>query len=144
VDDGLFGKVATPWYNTWQLNASLIWRLPLGRWIYKGELKLYNEKIALQEIRAGELRNALQQEIAAAKAQLQEAREQLAIAKEALATAADAMQQSIERQKLSTAKPFEVFQAQQFYRQAQLDYIEVVTSYNKSQYDLFVAAGYNF
>lgn len=144
LDDGLFGKVTTPWYNTGQLNAALIWRLPLGRWVYKGDLKQYNEKIAFQEIRTGELKNSLQLQITTAKAQLQEAREQLAIGKEALAAAAEALRQSIERQKLGTARPFEVFQAQQFYRQAQLDYIAVVNGYNKAQYDLFVAAGNSF
>jgi len=144
VDDALFGKVATPWYNTGQLNAALIWRLPLGRWVYKGDLRMYNGKIALQEALAGEFRAGLQQQVIASRAAIRQAREQLTVAKEALATSAAGLQQSLARQQLGTAKPFEVFQAQQFYRQAQLDYIGVVVNYNKAQYDLYVATGGSF
>lgn len=51
------------------------------------------------------------------------------------------MQQSIERQKLGTAKPFEVFQAQEFFLQAQLDYLMAISKYNKAQFELKVAKG---
>ncbi|MEO6949711.1 MAG: hypothetical protein ABI123_08795 [Ginsengibacter sp.] len=47
----------------------------------------------------------------------------------------------MERQKLSTAKAFKVLQAQQFYLQAQLDYLNTVAEYNKAQYVLKVAKG---
>lgn len=144
TDNGLFGKIATPWYNTYQVNASLIWHLPLGRWIHKGDLSIYNEKIALQEVGISQLKNTLQQQIAVTKSQILETKEQLAIARDALETAAGGLQQSMERQKMGTANPLEVFQAQQFYRQAQLDYIKVVVNYNQAQYDLFVAVGNNF
>ena len=53
----------------------------------------------------------------------------------------EALTQSIARQKFGTAKPFEVFQAQQFYLQAQIDYLIAVSEYNKAQFALKVARG---
>ena len=52
-------------------------------------------------------------------------------------------QQSIDRQKLGTAKPFEVFQTQEFYLQARIDYPNAVISYNKAQFLLKDANGQN-
>jgi outer membrane protein TolC len=74
---------------------------------------------------------------------VQIANEQIIIAKEAVQSASEALYQSTERQKLGTAKPFEVFQVQQYYLQAQVDYINAVSEYNKAQYSLFVASGNN-
>ncbi len=67
----------------------------------------------------------------------------MTIAKQALQSATEGLNQSIGRQKLGTAKPFEVFQSQQFYLQAQVDYINALTNYNKAQYALYVATGNN-
>ena len=66
------------------------------------------------------------------------------ISDEALQVAAQAMLQSIERQMMGTAQPFEVFQAQEYYLQAKLDYILAVTSFNKAQYSMYIALGNNF
>jgi outer membrane protein TolC len=67
----------------------------------------------------------------------------MTIAKEALQLSKEALEQSIERQKLGTVKPFEVFQSQQFYLQAQVDYLHTISEYNKAQYELFIALGNN-
>ncbi|MDF1550483.1 MAG: TolC family protein, partial [Bacteroidales bacterium] len=85
----------------------------------------------------------INEEIANAKSDLQLSKEQIETAKEALDFTTIALQQSIERQKIGTALPFEVFQAQQFFLQAQLDYLQAVSDYNKAQYALYVAAGNN-
>lgn len=50
---------------------------------------------------------------------------------------------SIQRQQLGTAMPFEVFQAQEIYLRARLDYLKAIASYNNSQYSLYVALGNN-
>ena len=65
----------------------------------------------------------------------------MTIAKQALQSSTEALTQSIDRQKLGTAKPFEVFQAQQFLSQSQTDYLKAVSEYNKAQYALSVAMG---
>ncbi|MGI8581357.1 MAG: TolC family protein [Chitinophagaceae bacterium] len=142
-DNGGFGAYSAQLYNTYQLNASLLWNLPLGRLTYKGDIKQWNAQIALQQNRVAQFQNQYQQETATAAAQVQIANEQITIAKEGLQSASEALYQSTERQKLGTTKPFEVFQVQQYFIQAQLDYINAVSEYNKAQYALFVATGNN-
>ncbi len=140
-DNGAFGAYSNTLYNTYQVNASLLWSLPLGRLTYKGDLKQWNSKIALQQNKIEQFKNEYQQEISIATAQLQIANVQMTISKQGLQLTAEALSQSISRQQLGTVKPFEVFQAQQFYLQAQVDYLKAVSEYNKAQYALKVAKG---
>lgn len=67
----------------------------------------------------------------------------LDLAEEGARFAEQALEQSTERQKLGTARPFEVFQAQETYIRAMLSYLDVVNAYNKAQYSLYVATGNN-
>jgi outer membrane protein TolC len=140
-DNGAFGAYSAKRYNTYQLNASLLWAIPLDRIFYKGDLKQWNSKIALQQNKVEQFKNQYRQETSTAYAELQIANDQMTIAKSALQLTAEALSQSIERQKSGTVKPFEVFQAQQFYLQAQVDYLKAVSEYNKSQFALKVAMG---
>jgi len=142
-DNGAFGSYSTPLYNTAQLNASLLWNLPLGRLTYNGNLKKHDAKIALQQNKMEQFKNQYQQELSMANSQVQIAGEQMKIGKEALLLASQALNQSIERQKSGTARAFEVFQAQQFFLQAQLDYLNAVSAFNKAQFALKVAKGEN-
>ncbi len=128
-------------YPTGMLNASLTWNIPLGRFIYGGDLKQYNSQIKIQEIKSEQFRVQINEEIANAQQQLIIGKEQIQIAKEGLELTTEALNQSIERQKLGTVKPFEVFQAQQFFLQAQIDYLKAITEYNKAQFALRVAKG---
>lgn len=143
TDNGYFGTITNPSYNTYQLNASLLWNLPLGRFTYKGDLKQWDSKILLQQNKVEQFKNQFQQEITTATMQAQNTEAQLVIAKEALQLSGEALKQSIERQKLGTVKPFEVFQAQQFLLLAQVDYLKAMTEYNRAQYLLLVATGSN-
>ncbi len=143
MDNGAFGAYKGPVRNTYQLDAALFWAIPLGRLTSKGDLKQWDSKIALQQNKIAQFKNQYQNEVVTASAQLQIAGEQINIASEALQSSSEALYQGIERQKLGTAKAFEVFQAQQFYLQAQLDYLKAVSEYNKSQYALYVAMGNN-
>lgn len=128
-------------YPTGMLNASLTWNIPLGRLVYGGDLKQYNSRIKIQEVRAEQFKAQINEEIANAQQQLSIGKEQIEIAKEALELTSEALNQSIERQKLGTVKPFEVFQAQQFFLQAQIDYLKAISEYNKAQFALKVAKG---
>jgi len=130
-------------YPTGMLNASLTWNIPLGRLIYGGDLKQYNSQIKIQEIKSEQFKSQINEEIANAQQQLIIGKEQIQIAKEGLELTTEALSQSIERQKLGTVKPFEVFQAQQFYLQAQIDYLKAISEYNKAQFALKVAKGEN-
>ncbi len=128
-------------YGTNILNAALTWKIPLGALIHNGDNKKYSSLIKLKEIRAAQYQSTINQEISLAYLQLQTGKKQIEIAKEGLTLSLEALEQSIERQKIGTAKPFEVFQAQQFYLQSQTDYVEVVSQYNKAHFALRVAKG---
>lgn len=128
-------------YPTGVVNVSLLWRVPLGQFIYSGEVKRYNSLIALQQLKSEQLQFQINEEINVALYKLSTGKEQIQLAKEALELTVEALFQSLERQKLGTAIPFEVFQAQQFYLQAHIDYIENVSEYNKAQFALKVAKG---
>ncbi|MBC7626836.1 MAG: TolC family protein [Ferruginibacter sp.] len=141
MDNGAFGGYTTQMNNTYQYNAALLWNLPFGRLVYKGNIKRYNAQIDLQHNAIEQFKNQYQAEIATANTGVELAGQQMEIAKQALQISTEAMSQSIERQKLQTAKPFEVFQAQQFLLQAQVDYLNTVSSYNKAQFELKVAKG---
>lgn len=141
TDNGMFGKVQSPYYYTYQFNVGLVWELPLGRVFYNGDIKQYDAKIQIQQNEIEQFKNISEQEVEQATFQWQAAKEQMLLAGESLKLSAEALKQSTERQKLGTAKPFEVFQAQQFYMQAQVDYLSAVSLYNQSQYMLMVATG---
>ena len=141
LDNGAFGGYTTQLNNTYQYNASLLWKLPFGRLTYKGDIKRYNAQIDVKKNAIDQFKNQYQKEIAMANTGLELTSQQMEIAKQALQISTEAMGQSIERQKLQTAKPFEVFQAQQFLLQSQVDYLNVVVSYNKAQFELKVAKG---
>ncbi len=128
-------------YPTGILNISLTWNIPLGQLVYSGELQRYNSQIKIQEVKAEQFKAQINEEIVTAQQQLLIGKEQIEIAKEALELASEALNQSIERQKLGIVKPFEVFQAQQFFLQAQIDYLKTVGEYNKAQFALKVAKG---
>jgi len=128
-------------YPTGMLNVSLTWNIPLGRLIYGGDLKQYNSQIKIQEIKSEQFKAQINEEIANANQLLIIGKEQIQIAKEGLELTTEALNQSIERQKLGTVKPFEVFQAQQFFLQAQIDYLKAIGEYNKAQFALKVAKG---
>lgn len=130
-------------YPTQAFNISLMWKIPLGALTYQGDKKSFDSKMRLNEIEAEQFKVQINEEIANATSDLQLGKEQIEIAKEGLDFTTEALNQSIERQKLGTAIPFEVFQAQQFFLQAQLDYLKTVSAYNNAQYALKVAKGVN-
>lgn len=128
-------------YPTTQLNASLMWGIPLGAFVHGGDNRKYNSLIQLKQIEAKQFESQINKEIAGSLIRLQTGKEQIEIAKEALELTTEALDQSIKRQQLGTAQPFEVFQAQQFYLQAQIDYLRAISEYNKAQFALKVAKG---
>ena len=141
VDNWAFGSYGAPVYNTVQVNASLFWTLPLGRLTYNGDLRQLDTRRAVEQTQLSAFENRYALEVATAESELASSTEQLATAREALQLTQETLRQSLARQQLGTAKPFEVFQVQQFYLQARLDYLQVISDYNKAQYALKVAQG---
>ncbi len=142
VDPVAYPKTNTL-YPTGAVNVALQWRVPLGRFMYAGELKQYNAKINLHHIQTEQIQAQINKEIIAAREQVSVAEEQIKIALEGSRLANEALQQSIQRQQLGTARPFEILQAQETYINSRLDYLKAVTAYSKAQYALYVASGNN-
>lgn len=141
VQNGVFGAYQGPTRNTSEVNVALLWTVPLGRFSYQGDLKQWDNRISLQRNRLAQCKNRYRQETRSAEARLTTAREQISVGKEAVKQSAEALSQAIERAKLGTAKPFEVFQAQQFYLAPQIDYLEAVANQNKALFAFRVAQG---
>lgn len=129
--------------KTIEVNAVVGWNIPLDLFISGGKPKKLDALIQLQRNLLDQQRNLVKREVSQALNDYRESKNQLLIAKESSEFAEEALNQSIERQKLGTAKPFEVFQAQEIYLKTVISYQNVVTNYNKAQYSLYVALGNN-
>ena len=137
----MFGDVFSPLYPTSAINASLLWKIPLGRLTYGGELKQYDAKISLQETQIAQVKSEVNEQVLRARETMKISRQQMEIAQEGGGLAAEALSQSIQRQRLGIVLPFELLQTMEVYIQARLDHLDAVSSYNKAQYWLFVAMG---
>ncbi|HTA27913.1 MAG TPA: TolC family protein [Bacteroidia bacterium] len=141
--DAMLGTFGEPYYNSYRLDAGLLWDIPIGRILYKGDLKIYNAEINMEQNNMQKFGNIVHQQIADARAQIELSLEQIRFSKKSLEQSNKALTQSIERERIGTVLPFEVFQTEQFYVQAENDYLKAVSDYNKAQYQLYVAMGNN-
>ena len=138
-----FGDVFSPIDPTSELNASLIWKIPMGRLTKKGTLLKYNAQITLQENQIAQAKAIVNKELITSREQIKTANEQTEIALEGSQLAKKALKQCIERQRQGIVRPFEILQAQEIYIKSMLDYLEAIASYNKAQYAYYVATGNN-
>jgi len=129
--------------NTFEVNAVAGWNIPLDLFISGGKPKKLDALIQLQHNLLDQQRNLIKKEVSQALNDYRKSKNQLQLAKESSEFAEEALNQSIERQKLGTAKPFEVFQALEIYLKTVISYHNVVTNYNKAQYSLYVTLGNN-
>lgn len=137
----MFGDVISPLYPTSAINASLRWKIPLGRLTYGGELAQFNAKIAIQKTEIEEVKAIVNEEVLNARETMYIAQEQMEIALEGSEQAEKALMQGMERQRSGTIIPYEILQTQEVYIKSRLDYLNAVSTYNKAQYQLFVAVG---
>lgn len=138
-----FGDLVEPQYPTAEINAAVRWRVPLELVLdkHKGPYKKLDTQLQIQQFEAELFKNKINEEIAAAKLKMEIASERMTIAQEGSELAKEAYQQSIERQKLGTARPYEILQAQEMYMQSRMDYLGAVADYNQAQYQMYVALG---
>ncbi len=130
-------------YPTQSLMGSLQWNIPLGRLLYGGEMKQVTSQMALKELDRESFKAKINRELRQATLDIHWGKEQVTDAKDGMELASKALEQSQQRQKIGTAKPFELFQAQQFFLQAQFDYLQAVSEYNQAQFAYMVAIGNN-
>ncbi len=101
--------------NTFEVNVVVGWSIPLDVLISGGQRKKAVALIQWSQIQQNQQKILIKKEISQALSDYRESKNQLQIAKESSQFAEAALEQSTQRQKLGTAKPFEVFQAQEIY-----------------------------
>ncbi|MDB4286078.1 TolC family protein [bacterium] len=104
----MFGNFFTPLYPTAEFNVGLMWDLPLGRLIKRGEVQQFDQKILLQKNLSEQFRDQVSREIGEAKLSINSAKARMEVAIESMEFASKALDQSIQRQRLRTARPYEV------------------------------------
>ena len=136
-----FGDVFSPVDPTGEINASVLWRIPLGRLAFAGKLKQYNSKIALTELATEQLKAQVNSEAFRSYEIVLNSREQMEVSEQGVQNARQALDQCVQRQQLGTVRPFEILQAQEIYIQNRIDYLQAVSNYNRAQYELKIALG---
>ncbi|MFT5279442.1 MAG: outer membrane protein [Bacteroidia bacterium] len=140
VYGSLFGGYSSALRPTGETNAAVGWNIPLSL-ISGGDLKRSKSLETISDLS----KQAEQQKIASnlyrAKNRLSQLKERMGLASEAQEFASQALEQSTAREDLGTAQPFEVYEAQQVYMEARMEYLSSIADYNKEQYRLYVALG---
>jgi outer membrane protein TolC len=125
---------------TGETNAAIGWNIPLSM-ITGGDMKRSRSMGVISDIE----RQAAQQQISAmvyrTNARVAQMNVRLEMSSEAQQYATKALGQSVAREKLGTARPFEVFEAQKVYMQARMQYLKSIADFNKEQYRLYVSLG---
>ncbi len=136
-----FGDVFSPIDPTYEINAAVLWKIPLGQLIYHGSENQYNAKIAIQNNEAMQRKVDISQQIKLLRSEISLYKRQYKLAKEGSKLAKKALSQAIARQKLGTARPLEVLESQELYMNAELDFLTSIAKCNTAQYKYFVAVG---
>jgi outer membrane protein TolC len=137
----LFGAVPLPQYGRAASTLGVSWSAPLADMLGRGQAQQTEAALNLRTAQLHVVENQIEREIASFTGALAMLRPALAFARDELSAAQEALRQSVERQKLGTAKPLEVLQAYDAVTRAQGDYVQVVSEYNKAEYGLFLARG---
>ena len=140
-----FGDIFSPQRPTAEINAALMWRIPLELVLdkHKGPYKKLDTQLQMQQFETEVFKNKINEELAAAQWLLKTSARQMDISKQSANLAQEAYMQSIERQKSGIARPFEILQTQEAFIRSQLDYLQAVATYNIAQYRIYVALGNN-
>ncbi|MFT7614690.1 MAG: outer membrane protein TolC [Parvicellaceae bacterium] len=139
----MFGDVFSPINPTSEINAALIWRLPVGRMKNGGEKQQFDARIALKETEILTSKAEINEELVRSKSRIETFKKQARVALEGSEFAERALKQSIDRQNEFTVVPLEILQIQEMYITSRLDYLKAVAGHNKAQYSYHVAAGNN-
>lgn len=141
TDGAYFGDVFSPIDPTFEINAALVWKIPLGQLVYHGQEQQYNTTLAIQTNQIKQTKAKIHTNVIRLSTDIVTRRNQYEFAQQGSELAKKAMSQSIARQKIGTARPLEIIQAQELYIQSVLNYLTAVAKYNTVQYRYHVAIG---
>ncbi len=138
-----FGDVFSPLQPTSEINAALVWNIPLSSFIYRGDVKSIDSKISIQQNEISQQKALINEDVIRLQSEMDISSEQRNIAEEGTILAYEALQQSISRQQLGTVNPLEILQAQEIFIKTKLDLLRATAAFNKANYAYFVAVGNN-
>ena len=138
----LFGGIFEPIDPTHAINGGIGWNIPLRRLtgddlrVIEIEKNMLDQEIQYQKSHLNHATRQLKNDLSLLQNQIQSS--QLAIS-----LSMEAMDETIERQKLGLARPFEIELTQKAFIRSRINYIQSVVDYNITQYELFVMLGNN-
>jgi outer membrane protein TolC len=140
----LFGEYQLNLYNTNELNVSLLWRFSLGEILSRGNIHSLNAEYQSLDYLREYVESSLKSELNTLYYNWLKAKKDIEVSLTALEASRKSHSQTLARQALRTAKPFEVFQAQEYLFRAESDHLEQIYSLNMAYYGLVVALGNSF
>ena len=138
----LFGDIFEDILPTNAINGGIGWKIPLTRFT-GDDLKVVDLQKTLLDQEVSLLQQKTKQTIQRLQAQSKLLKDQIQSTESAIESANLALGETIERQQLGLARPFEIELAQQAFIRSRINYLKAVANYNVAQYDLFVKLGNN-
>lgn len=138
----LFGDVFENISPTHALNGNIGLSIPVAA--------LSNKELQVKEVEQSMIENLIESwklktdvNIRELKNQLSTTREQITSSEKAIELSMQALSETVERQKLGLARPFEIEWAQEAVIRSKINRTNAVSDYNKKQYELYVLLGNN-
>lgn len=141
LSSNLLGEVFQPQYGRITSLIGVSWSFPFADVVGKGQVQQIRSTLALRSTQEKFVEAQLYRELSTLASTVIALQPAVTFAREEVSASFEALRQSIERQKLGTAKPLEVLQTYDYLIRAQTDYITVIAEYNKAEYSLFFSRG---
>ena len=136
-----FGDVFSPLNPTSAINASLMWRFPLGEIFYQGNKKRYLAQRDMEDNKVNALKLTMNAGMEQYKLEQRLLEDHIATATESKEAGKKALAEVLQRQKQGLSIPFELIQAQEVYTSSRMSYYQSIIDYNKQQFRVFVELG---
>ena len=144
IDLQLYGSMFSSYSSTLsptgETNAAISWNIPLSM-ISGGDVKRGKSLGVISDLEKQAAQQRINAMVYRTNARVAQMNARLKISAEAQQFAEEALSQSVAREKLGTARPFEVFETQKVYVQARMQYLRSIADFNKEQYRLYVSLG---
>ncbi|MBI1871310.1 MAG: TolC family protein [Chlamydiae bacterium] len=138
---GGFGSVPSHWEDQEIDQAMIQWKIGPGGLLDMGRSKLLSAQARAAEIKLDQVLKKIGHEVKSFYDQSQSLEEQMKIAEQGVKDAQESLALNEERQVAGLGLPLEVIQAEESLTRARLDYLNVITEYNKAQFELLMSTG---
>ncbi len=138
---GAFGPEFSDLKNSNDIGLTLQWNIGPGGLFDLGRGKFASAQQRTSELQLEKTKDQVTIDVLSAYVQMQSRSHQVEIAKQGLKDVQDAVKLAQERQRTGIGIALEIVQALKSFYNAEKDYLEAVTGYNKAQYGLYRAIG---